>query len=77
MQHEEFWKHEYHTDFDKMQLVIDISRKNVSFNSGGPFGAAIFNKTTNKLVSVGMSLVEHSGPAAALKLYFWPLRRDG
>eukprot|EP00667_Euglena_gracilis_P016157 EG_transcript_16883 len=57
VQHEEFWKHEYHTDFDKMQLVIDISRKNVSFNSGGPFGAAIFNKTTNKLVSVGMSLV--------------------
>jgi tRNA(Arg) A34 adenosine deaminase TadA len=59
VQHEDFWTQEFHTDHDKMMLAIDISRKNVASATGGPFGAAIFNKRTSRIVSVGMSLVEH------------------
>ncbi|MEK7482909.1 MAG: nucleoside deaminase [Planctomycetota bacterium] len=51
------WNRTYLTDQDKMELAIQMSRENVLRETGGPFGAAIFERTTGKLVSVGMNLV--------------------
>ncbi len=43
-----------------MRLAIAVSRANVE-NGGGPFGAAIFESASGKLVSVGMnSVVRHN-----------------
>ena len=51
------WERTYENDDDKMQLAIDISRENVERATGGPFGAAIFEVDSGRLVSVGMNSV--------------------
>jgi tRNA(Arg) A34 adenosine deaminase TadA len=51
------WSATYATDADRMRLAISISRENVEHESGGPFGAAIFESHTGRLVSVGMNSV--------------------
>ena len=56
---------EEHVDFDrpypgaedKMRLVIELAMRNVAEKHGGPFGAAIFDETTNHLVGPGVNLV--------------------
>lgn len=54
----------YRTDSERMSLAIAVSRENVERGSGGPFGAAIFDQGTGKLVSVGMnSVVRHNNCA--------------
>ena len=45
------------SDEEKMQLAIELSRQNIINQTGGPFGAAIFNRDSGKLLSVGMNLV--------------------
>jgi tRNA(Arg) A34 adenosine deaminase TadA len=47
----------YDNDLDKMRLAIRMSRENVERESGGPFGAAIFERDSGRLVSVGMNSV--------------------
>ena len=51
------WTREYHTDAERMRLAIDVARQNVKRGTGGPFGAAIFESITGRLVSVGMNSV--------------------
>jgi tRNA(Arg) A34 adenosine deaminase TadA len=51
------WDHPYPTDADKMRFAIDLARENVQRNTGGPFGAAIFELETGRLVSAGMNSV--------------------
>ncbi len=51
------WNRRYATDADKMGLAVDLSRQNVVRETGGPFGAAVFEMETGRLVSVGMNLV--------------------
>jgi tRNA(Arg) A34 adenosine deaminase TadA len=51
------WDRGYATDSERMQLAIDVSRENVDRETGGPFGAAIFESQTGRLVSVGMNSV--------------------
>ncbi len=46
----------FETDKEKMEFVINIVKKNIE-NGGGPFGAAIFNIKTGKIVSCGANLV--------------------
>ena len=48
----------YRTDEDKMRLAIDLARENVLRATGGPFGAAVFEETSSRLVSVGVNSVE-------------------
>lgn len=43
---------------ERMELVIALARANIENKTGGPFGAAIFDMETNRLISVGMNLVE-------------------
>ena len=40
-----------------MRLAIDVARKNIERSNGGPFGAAIFEADTGRLISVGMNSV--------------------
>lgn len=42
---------------DRMQLVIELARSNVDHGTGGPFGAAIFERETGKLLAPGVNLV--------------------
>ena len=51
------WDRLYVTDEDKMRLAISIARTNVELGTGGPFGAAIFEVKSGRLVSVGMNSV--------------------
>jgi tRNA(Arg) A34 adenosine deaminase TadA len=51
------WEHRYASDEEKMRLAIAISRQNVLHRTGGPFGAAVFEMETGKLVAVGMNSV--------------------
>jgi tRNA(Arg) A34 adenosine deaminase TadA len=41
----------------RMRLAIALSRANVDHGTGGPFGAAIFERDTGRLVAVGMNSV--------------------
>lgn len=45
----------------RMRFVIQTSRLNVEKGTGGPFAAAIFEKETGKLVSIGVNLVTAQG----------------
>ena len=47
----------YENDDEKMRLAITVSRENVERGTGGPFGAAIFEASSGKLVAVGMNSV--------------------
>lgn len=47
----------YARDDEKMRLAIEVSRLNVQHQTGGPFGAAIFELGTGRLVAVGMNSV--------------------
>lgn len=40
-----------------MRLAIDVSRENVERGTGGPFGAAIFEAGSGRVVAVGMNSV--------------------
>ena len=51
------WDRTYMTDTDKMRLAIGVSRENVERGTGGPFGAAIFERHSGTLVAVGMNSV--------------------
>jgi tRNA(Arg) A34 adenosine deaminase TadA len=43
-----------------MRLDLSLARANIENNTGGPFGAAIFEINTDKLISVGINLVTWS-----------------
>ena len=47
----------YGSDEDRMRLAIELARQNVAHGTGGPFGAAVFQQVSGKLVSVGVNLV--------------------
>ena len=57
------WVHEavdasrtYASDADKVALAIDLSKRNVEANSGGPFGAAVFGPD-DRIIAVGVNRV--------------------
>ena len=51
------WDRPYESSEAKMRLAIDVSRLNVDHGDGGPFGAAIFELESGRLISVGMNSV--------------------
>jgi tRNA(Arg) A34 adenosine deaminase TadA len=51
------WNRSYGSDEARMRLAIDVSRANVERGSGGPFGAAIFEAPSGRVVSIGMNSV--------------------
>jgi tRNA(Arg) A34 adenosine deaminase TadA len=51
------WDAAYRTDEERMRLAIAVSSENVEHDTGGPFGAAIFESESGRLVAVGMNSV--------------------
>jgi len=51
------WERTYATDADRMRVAIAVARANVEQGTGGPFGAAIFERASGKLAAVGMNAV--------------------
>jgi tRNA(Arg) A34 adenosine deaminase TadA len=47
----------YEGDEARMRVAIAVAQANVDRTAGGPFGAAIFEQATGRLVSVGMNAV--------------------
>jgi tRNA(Arg) A34 adenosine deaminase TadA len=51
----------YPTLEDRMRLAVELSWESSHRGTGGPFGAAIFDRETNKLLAPGVNLVLFSG----------------
>ena len=51
----------YPTVEDRMRLAIELSLSNIHHGSGGPFGAAIFERETGRLLAPGLNLVTSLG----------------
>jgi len=49
----------------RMQLVIDLARLNIEQQTGGPFGGAVFEIPSGKLIAPGVNLVETSNCSLA------------
>ena len=47
----------YGTPEERMRVAIELSSENTMRGTGGPFGAAVFESDTGRLVSVGVNLV--------------------
>lgn len=47
----------YETIEARMALAVELARLNVANGTGGPFGAAIFDRDTGKLIAPGVNLV--------------------
>lgn len=45
----------------RMELVIDLARRNVDAGTGGPFGAGVFDMRSGRLVAPGVNLVMSAG----------------
>lgn len=52
------------SDRERMQFVVQLAAENVERGTGGPFGAAVFDETTGRLVAAGVNLVEPTNNAA-------------
>ena len=55
----------YPTTEDRMRLVVELSRMNVEHGTGGPFGAAIFEKESGELLAPGVNLVTSANCSVA------------
>lgn len=53
------------TDEDRMRLAIGLARANVEHASGGPFGAAVFERGARFPIAVGVNRVEPLANACA------------
>ncbi|MCK5000727.1 MAG: nucleoside deaminase, partial [Anaerohalosphaera sp.] len=42
---------------DRMDIAIELSRQNILHQTGGPFGAVIFDSDTGRLIAPGVNLV--------------------
>jgi tRNA(Arg) A34 adenosine deaminase TadA len=53
------------SDTQRMQLAIDLARRNVAERTGGPFGAIVVEESTGMCVAAGVNLVVSSGLSLA------------
>lgn len=51
-------------DMEKMHVAIELSRLNIT-HDGGPFGAALFNMESGRLIAAGVNLVTSLGTSIA------------
>jgi tRNA(Arg) A34 adenosine deaminase TadA len=51
------WEMRYGSDVERMELAIEVARANVRNQTGGPYGAAIFESRSGRLIAVGMNSV--------------------
>ncbi len=55
------WSARYGTDEARMRVAVELARQNVLRGTGGPFGAAIFEQESGRLLAPGVNLVVGSG----------------
>jgi len=55
----------FETVQERMEFVITLSRLNVKNGTGGPFGAAVFDSRSNRLLAPGVNLVVPARCSAA------------
>ncbi len=53
----EYQMRRFVSDREKIMLAIELSRLNIEYDTGGPFGAAIFSHKDGKLLAIGVNLV--------------------
>jgi tRNA(Arg) A34 adenosine deaminase TadA len=53
------------TQESRMALVVALARENVERGTGGPFGAAVFERESGRLIAPGVNLVVPAGCAIA------------
>ncbi len=53
----------YPTTDTRMELAIELSRRNVAEGTGGPFGAGVFDPVDGRLVAAGINMVVASQAA--------------
>ncbi len=51
------WQRRYASIEDRMGLAVAVARENVLRATGGPFGAAVFETDSGRLVSIGVNSV--------------------
>ena len=51
------YTHPYESDEQRMRLAIRLAHENIEHETGGPFGAAVFERESGLLVAVGMNSV--------------------
>ncbi len=51
------WERPYRTESEQVRLAIRLARENVERGTGGPFGAAVLEQGTGRLVAVGTNSV--------------------
>ncbi|HEY2346990.1 MAG TPA: nucleoside deaminase [Xanthomonadaceae bacterium] len=52
-------------DESKVAFAIELSRLNIAHESGGPFGAAIFDEASGRLIGIGVNRVLQQNCSAA------------
>ena len=50
---------------EQMRLVLQLTRRNIEERTGGPFGAAVFDRDSGRLISAGVNRVQPLGNSAA------------
>ncbi len=58
-------EHAFDTTEAKMRFVIELASRNVERQTGGPFGAAIFDGNSGRLIAPGVNIVEPSNCSLA------------
>jgi len=53
------------THEERMKFAIDLSRQNIEHNTGGPFGAAVFDIDSGRLIAAGVNMVTTAGLSIA------------
>jgi tRNA(Arg) A34 adenosine deaminase TadA len=48
----------FKSDAERMEWVVAMARENIARNTGGPFAAAVFERDSGRLVSLGVNSVE-------------------
>ena len=55
----------YPTVEERMRLVVKLAQLNIEHETGGPFGAGIFESKSGRLISAGVNLVESADCSVA------------
>jgi tRNA(Arg) A34 adenosine deaminase TadA len=53
------------SDAERAGFAIELARRNIEHQSGGPFGAAVFERSSGALVAAGVNLVLSTGLSIA------------
>lgn len=51
------WDQDFDSVESRMRFAIELARLNVEHRTGGPFGAAVFDADSGKLIAAGVNLV--------------------